>query len=158
MTNFGNLFQVCKDFYELVWSYIDNPLVLRCFLIILIMIKQSKVGDIVQDGTFVSSITKIDGETVILAKNYETKLEKLVPVEIRGGFDNRIVLENIISVRASIIAPGLGLPRRKQNPYIECDIEGRTIVSIIETNGFNYIHELQNWLLDNAPDYYLMKI
>ena len=42
--------------------------------------KQSfKVGHIVQDGTFVSSIDKIEGDVALLAKNYATKLEKLTP-------------------------------------------------------------------------------
>lgn len=121
------------------------------------MNRQFKVGDIVQDGTFVSSIKKIEGEYAILARNYEVKLEKLEPVEIRGGFDNGIVLESIIPVRASIVAPGQSVPIRKPKPYIECEIDERTIVSIIEENGFRFIHELQDWIVQNAPDYFLGK-
>lgn len=114
-----------------------------------------KVGHIVQDGTFISSIEKIEGEFVFLTKNYVTKLEKITPVEILGGFDTEIILDNIIPVRASIIAPGQTTPIRKQKSYIECDIEGVTIASIVETNGFRYIHELQNWIAQNAPDYFI---
>ena len=114
-----------------------------------------KVGHIVQDGTFVSSIKKIEGEYVLLAKSYVTKLENVVPVEIRGGLDIGIILDNIIPVRASVLAAGQKTPIRKQNPYIECDIEGESIASIIETNGFKYIHELQDWITQNAPDYSL---
>lgn len=114
-----------------------------------------KVGHIVQDGTFVSSIDKIEGDMVILSKNYVTKLEKVAPVVIRGGKDSGIILDNIIPIRASIIAPGQKAPIRRQKSYIECDIEGETIVSIIETNGFRFIHELQDWIAQNAPDYFL---
>ena len=121
------------------------------------MNRQFKVGDIVQDGTFVSSIKKIEGEYAILARIYEVKLEKLEPVEIRGGFDNGIVLESIIPVRASIVAPGQSVPIRKPKPYIECEIDERTIVSIIEENGFRFIHELQDWIAQHAPDYFLGK-
>lgn len=121
--------------------------------------KQSfKVGHIVQDGTFVSSIDKIEGDVALLAKNYATKLEKLTPVAIRGGFDTGIILDNIIPIRASIIAPGQKAPIRRPKSYIECDIEEETIVSIIETNGFRFIHELQDWIAQNAPDYFLRTI
>ena len=119
------------------------------------MEKHFKVGDIVQDGTFVSSITKIDGEMAILSKNYETKLNNLEPVEIRGGFDNGIILVSRTLPRASLIAPGKSIPIKKPKHYIESDIEGNSVKSIIERNGFKYIHELQDWLLYNVPDYYL---
>lgn len=117
------------------------------------MKRQFKVGDIVQDGTFVSSIKKIEGDSAFLTRNYEVKLEKLVPVEIRGGFDNGIVLGSTIPTRARLISPGKSVLIMKLKPYIECDVDEKSIVSIIEANGFKYIHELQDWLSHNAPDY-----
>ena len=116
-----------------------------------------KVGNIVQDGTLVSSIKKIEGEYAYLAKKYKVKLEKLVPVEIGGDFDNGIVLNSIIPIRASIVAPGKSVPIRKPKSYIECEIGETTIASIIETNGFKYIHELQDWLAKQAPDLRICK-
>ena len=82
-------------------------------------------------------------------------MEKLVPVEIRGGFDNGIVLGSTIPTRARLISPGKSVPIMKLKPYIECDVDEKSVVSIIEANGFKYIHELQDWLSHNAPDYYL---
>ena len=121
------------------------------------MNRQFKVGDIVQDGTHVSSIESIEGEFAILARNYEVKLDKLSPVEIRGGFDNRIVLKSIIPVRAPIVSPGQNVPIRKPKCYIESGIDKKDIASIVDTNGFEYIHELQDWIAQNAPDYFLCK-
>ena len=122
-----------------------------------IMNRQFRIGDIVQDGTFVSSIKSIDGENVVLARNYEVKLERLSPVEIRGGLDNGIILESVIPVRASIVAPGKSVPIRKSKPYIESEIGEKTIVSIVEANGFRYVHELQDWITLHAPEFSLRK-
>ena len=115
-----------------------------------------KVGHIVQYGTFVASIEKIEGENVYLNNKHVTQLERLAPVKIRGGFDTWIVLDNNNPVRASITPAGDPVPTRsKPKLYLESDIDGKNIVSIIETNGFRFIHELQDWIAKNAPDYFL---
>ena len=116
-----------------------------------------KVGDIVQDGTFVSSIKSIEGEYAYLARNYEVKLERLNPVEIRGGFDNNIVLESIIPMRAPIVTPGKSVPIKKPKHYSENEIGEKTVVSIVESNGFRFIHELQDWIALHAPEFFLCK-
>ena len=121
------------------------------------MKRKFKVGDIVQYGTFVSSIKLIEGDYAVLARNYEVELEKLNPVEIQGGFDNGIILTSIIPVRASIVAPGQSVPIRKSKCYIECEIGEKTVISIVEANGFRYIHELQDWIDQHAHDYFLCK-
>ena len=118
-----------------------------------------KVGHIVQYGTFVASIEKIEGENVYLNNKHVTQLERLAPVKIRGGFDTWIVLDNNNPVRASITPTGESVPTRsKPKLYLESDIDGKNIVSIIETNGFRFIHELQDWIAKNAPDYFLRTI
>lgn len=114
-----------------------------------------KIGDIVREGTFVSSIKKIENGKAILAKNYEVKLEKLSQVEIYGVFDSGIVLDNVIPVRAPIIASGERIPIRKTISYLENSIDGKTIASIVKENNFTVVSELQDWISQNAPEYFL---
>ena len=119
------------------------------------MKKNFVIGDIVQDGTLVSTIKKIENGYVVLAKNYEIPLEKLDSVEIGSGKDNGIVLESS-NLRAPLVAPGKSVPIRNQKPYLENWIDDKTsISSIIESKGFKYVDELQDWLRENAPDCYL---
>ena len=47
-------------------------------------------GDIVQDGTLVSTIKRIENGHAVLTKNYEVTLERLNSVEIGSGKDNGI--------------------------------------------------------------------
>ena len=70
------------------------------------MTKLFKVGDIVREGTFVSSIKKIENGKATLAKNYEVDVERLAQVDINSFFDQCIVLDSVIPVRASYIGPG----------------------------------------------------
>lgn len=119
------------------------------------MIREFKVGDIVCSGTFVSSIKKIENGRATLAKNYEVKLERLSQVEINGGFDAGIVLDSKIPVRASIIASSARIPIRKTISYLESSIDGKTIASIVEENNFTIVSELQDWMSQNSPDFFL---
>lgn len=114
-----------------------------------------KIGDIVREGTFVSSIKKIQNGKATLAKKHEADVESLSQVEINGSFDQCIVLDCVIPVRASYIAPGGQIPIRKSIPYLESSIDDKPIISIIKENGFTIVSELQDWLAQNAPDYYL---
>ena len=100
-----------------------------------------KIGDIVREGTFISSIKKIENGKAILAKNYEVKLERLSQVEINGGFDAGIVLDSKIPVRAPIVASGERIPIRKTISYLESSIDGKTIASIVEENNFTIVSE-----------------
>lgn len=122
------------------------------------MKQKFKVGDIVQDGTFVSSIKKIENEIAFLTKNYDVTLENLTPVVIGGGFDGRIVLDSIIPMRASYVASGSAVPIRRPKHYLESSIDDIPIASIIEEHGFKYVHELQDWVAKNVPDYFLRMI
>lgn len=117
--------------------------------------RQFKVGDIVQNGTYVSSIKKIENEIAVLAKNYEVNLEKLTPVEIGKEFDKGIVLDCVEPMRAPIVAPGTTVPLRQPKYYLNKSINGTSMVSIIEENNLRYIHELQDWIAQNASDYVL---
>ena len=114
-----------------------------------------KIGDIVREGTFISSIKKIENGKAILAKNYEVKLERLSQVEINGGFDAGIVLDSKIPVRAPIVASGERIPIRKTISYLESSIDGKTIASIVEENNFTIVSELQDWMSQNSPDFFL---
>ena len=119
------------------------------------MRKEFKVGDIVREGTFVSSIKKIENGKATLFKNNEVDLERLSQVEIFGGLDRCIVLDCIIPIRASCIAPGAQTPIRKSISYIEDSIGKKSIISIIEENGFTVVSELQDWLSQNSPEFLL---
>ena len=119
------------------------------------MQREFKVGDIVREVTFVSSIKKIENGKATLAKNYEADVERLSHVEIKGSFDQCVVLDCVIPVRASYIRPGGQTPMRKSIPYKDSSIDGKSITSIIKENGFTIVSELQDWLSHNAPDYYL---
>ena len=119
------------------------------------MKKKFVIGDIVQDGTFVSTIKKIENGYAVLGMNYEVPLERLYSVKIGSGKDNGIVLgcENL---RASIVSPGKSVPMRNLKPYLENWVDNITsISSIVESKGFKYVDELQDWLRENAPDCYL---
>ena len=70
------------------------------------MQREFKVGDIVREVTFVSSIKKIENGKATLAKNYEVDVERLAQVDINSFFDQCIVLDSVIPVRASYIGPG----------------------------------------------------
>jgi hypothetical protein len=119
------------------------------------MKKKFVTGDIVQDSTLVSTIKKIVNGYAVLAKNYEVPLEKLDSVEIGSGKDNGIVLE-CENLRAQIISPGKSAPIRNPKPYLKNWIDDKTsISSIIESKGFKYVDELQDWLRENALDCYL---
>ncbi len=119
------------------------------------MKKKFVTGDIVQDSTLVSTIKKIVNGYAVLAKNYEVPLEKLDSVEIGSGKDNGIVLE-CENLRAQIISPGKSAPIRNPKPYLENWIDDKkSISSIIESKGFKYVDELQDWLRENALDCYL---
>lgn len=119
------------------------------------MNREFKEGDIVRDGTIVASIKKIVDGKAILVKDQEVMIERLSQVEINGAYDSGIVLDSIIPVRASIIAPGEKAPIRKTIPYIDSSINGRSIISIIKENGFSFVSELQDWIAHNVPDYFL---
>ena len=119
------------------------------------MNREFKVGDIVREGTFVSSIKKIENGKATLAKNYEANVERLSHVEINGSFDQCIVLDCVIPVRASCIGPGGLTPMRKSIPYLDSSIDGKSISSIIKENGFTIVSELQDWLSQNSPDFFL---
>ena len=119
------------------------------------MEREFKVGDIVREGTFVSSIKKIENGKATLAKNYEVDVERLSQVEINGSFDQRIVLDCVNPVRASYIAPGGQTPMRKSIHYLDSSIDGISIISIIKEKGFTLVSELQEWLSQNTPVYYL---
>ena len=121
------------------------------------MKKEFVIGDIVQDGTLVSTIKKIENGYAILAKNYVVPLEKLNSVEIGSGKDSGIVLE-WENLRAPIIAPGKSAPMHNPKPYLENEIDDKTSISfIVKSKGFKYVDELQEWLRENAPDCYLRK-
>lgn len=117
--------------------------------------REFKEGDIVRDGTIVASIKKIVDGKAILAKNQEVMIERLSQVEINGAYDSGIVLDSIIPVRASIIAPGEKPPIRKTIPYFDSSINGRSIISVIKENGFSFVSELQDWIAQNEPDFFL---
>lgn len=119
------------------------------------MNREFKEGDIVRDGTIVASIKKIVDGKAILAKNQEMMIERLSQVEINGAYDSGIVLDSIIPVRASIIAPGEKAPIRKTIPYIDSSINGRPIISIIKEHGFSFVSELQDWIAQHEPDFFL---
>lgn len=119
------------------------------------MDRKFKEGDIVRDGTIVASIKKIVDGKAILAKDQEVMIERLSQVEINGAYDSGIVLDSIIPVRASIIAPGEKVPIRKTIPYIDSSINGRSIISIIKENRFSFVSELQDWIAQNEPDFFL---
>lgn len=119
------------------------------------MNREFKEGDIVRDGTIVASIKKIVDGRAILAKNQEMMIERLSQVEINGAYDSGIVLDSIIPVRASIIAPGEKAFIRKTIPYIDSSINGRPIISIIKEHGFSFVSELQDWIAQHEPDFFL---
>ena len=119
------------------------------------MDREFKEGDIVRDGTIVASIKKIVDGKAILAKNQEVMIERLSQVEINGAYDSGIVLDSIIPVRASIIASGEKAPIRKTIPYIDSSINGRPIISIIKEHGFSFVSELQDWIAQHEPDFFL---
>ena len=114
-----------------------------------------KVGDIVREGSFVSSIKKIENGKATLTKNYDANVERLSQVEINGSFDQYIVLDCVNPIRASYISPGGQTPMRKSIHYLDSSIDGISIISIIKENGFTIVSELQDWLSQNSPDYYL---
>lgn len=119
------------------------------------MKKKFVIGDIVQDGTFVSTIKKIENGYAVLGMNYEVPLERLNSVKIGSGKDNGIVLE-CENLRASIVSPGKSVPMSNLKPYLENWVDNITsISSIVESKGFKYVDELQDWLRENAPDCYL---
>lgn len=114
-----------------------------------------EIGDIVQSGVLVSSIKKIENGVATLANNNEVMFEKLIPVEIGKGKDQGIILE-CKNLRAPIVATGKGVPIRNPKPYLESWIDGEiSIISIVESNGFKYVDELQYRLKENAPDFFL---
>ena len=119
------------------------------------MNREFKEGDIVRDGTIVASIKKIVDGKAILAKNQEMMIERLSQVEINGAYDSGIVLDSIIPLRASIIAPGEKAPIMKTIPYIDSSINGRPIISIIKEHGFSFVSELQDWIAQHEPDFFL---
>lgn len=121
----------------------------------MMMNREFKEGDIVRDGTIVASIKKIVDGKAILAKNQEMMIERLSQVEINGAYDSGIVLDSIIPVRASIIAPGEKALIRKTIPYIDSSINGRPIISIIKEHGFSFVSELQDWIAQHEPDFFL---
>lgn len=121
----------------------------------MMMNREFKEGDIVRDGTIVASIKKIVDGKAILAKNQEMMIERLSQVEINGAYDSGIVLDSIIPLRASIIAPGEKAPIRKTIPYIDSSINGRPIISIIKEHGFSFVSELQDWIAQHEPDFFL---
>jgi hypothetical protein len=82
-------------------------------------------------------------------------IERLSQVEINGAYDSGIVLDSIIPLRASIIAPGEKAPIRKTIPYIDSSINGRPIISIIKEHGFSFVSELQDWIAQHEPDFFL---
>ena len=117
--------------------------------------KEFVIGDIVQDGTLVSTIKRFENGYAVLAKNYEVPLERLNSVEIGSGKDNGIVFE-CENLRAPIVSPGKSVPIRNPKPYLENWIDDKTsISSIVESKGFKYVDELQDWLRENAPDCHL---
>ena len=116
---------------------------------------QFKTGDIVQDGTYISSIKAIENGYAFFSENYAVKLDKLNPVKIMGGFDDNIIIESDIKVRASIVPPGKSVPMRRLVPYYECSIDGVPIISIVNKNHFCYVHQLQAWISIYKPDYNL---
>ena len=118
------------------------------------MTKVFKVGDIVREGTFVMSIKKIENRKATLARNHEVDLESLSQVEINGGYDDEIILV-CSTMRAPAVALGESIPLWKRILYKESNIEGKSIASIIEENGFTVVSELQDWMAQNAPDYIL---
>jgi len=121
------------------------------------MKKKFVIGDIVQDGTLVSTIKKIENGYAVFAKKYEVSLERLHSVKIGSGKDNGIVME-CKNLRAPIVAPRKSVPIRTPKPYLENWIDGKmSILSIVQQNGFRYVDELQDWIRENAPDYYLIK-
>lgn len=120
------------------------------------MKKKYLIGDIVQDGTLVSSIKKIENGYAVLAKNYEVPLEKLSSVEIGSGKDSGIVLE-CENLRAPIVASRKSVPIRTSKPYLANWIDGMSILSIVQQNAFKHVDELQDWIRENAPDCYLIK-
>ena len=119
------------------------------------MTKDFKVGDIVRKGTYVSSIKKIENEKATLAKNYEVDVKRLSHVEINGSYDRCIVLDCLIPLRASYIASGGQTPIRKSTPYLDGSTGKKSITSIIEENGFTIVSELQDWLSQNSPEFFL---
>lgn len=121
----------------------------------MMMNREFKEGDIVRDGTIVASIKKIVDGKAILAKNQEMMIERLSQVEINGAYDSGIVLDSIIPLRASIIAPGEKAPIMKTIPYIDSSINGRPIISIIKEHGFSFVSELQDWIAQHEPDFFL---
>lgn len=119
------------------------------------MKRNFKVGDIVRYGKLVSSIKRIEDGRATLVRNYEVALERLEEVEINGAFDHGIVLDSVYPLRAHIsLSSGHDL-KPKVIPYIENSIDGKTISSVIEENGFTVVTQLQDWISDNKPDFFL---
>lgn len=121
------------------------------------MKKEFIIGDIVRKGSYVASIKKIEDGKATLGKNVVVALERLSQVEINGNYDQGIILECKFPYRAPIIAPVKQIPVRKTIPYLENTIEGKSIASIIKENGFTVVSELQDWIRQNAPDFFLRK-
>ena len=146
-----------EDFQKIIWWHYTFIIVLHRQLKTTKMKKKFVIGDIVQDGTLVSIIKKIENGYAVLANNYEVPLERLNSVEIGSGKDNGIVLE-CVNLRAPIVALGKRVPIHTPKPYLKNWIDGKmSILSIVQQNSFRYVDELQDWIRENAPDYYLRK-
>lgn len=119
------------------------------------MKREFKLGDIVKDGTIVSSIKAIKDGNAVLFKDCKVDINKLLPVEIEAFSCQNVILDSSIPLRAPIVPAGKSVPRWRPRPFYECSIEGKEIQSIIDENGIKYVHELQDWLSQHYPEFFL---
>lgn len=116
------------------------------------MLKKYKVGDFVLHDDIVSSIENINEEIIKLHFGKIVSREDIKPVPINSIYDRNITLlfENL---RAPIITSGERSPISPRKNYMECFINSTTSVrDVVEKEGFEYVHELQEWLRNNYSE------
>ena len=115
-----------------------------------------KVGDYVQFGTVVTSVSEINNDVLKLRNGVICKMDDVFPVLIGGGFDKCILLDCIIPIRAKICLKSSTRPLMTKPKYFyDSNIDDIPMSTIVKENSLTFVHEVQAWLKTNKPSYYL---
>lgn len=118
------------------------------------MKRSVKIDDIMTDGNRVFSIRCVEDSKAILDNGDIVEIDELYPVKIYSGIDECIILCGPM-VRAQVNYKKMHYFTIKKTYYKDFIERDYSIASIIEANHFEYVHELQDWLAENEPDFSL---
>lgn len=115
-----------------------------------------KLGDYVQYGTVVTTVSEIKKDVLKLRNGVICKTDDVIPISICGGSDKCILLDCITPIRAKICLKSSTRPLMTKPKYFyDSNIDDIPMSTIVKENSLTYIHEVQAWLKTNKPNYYL---